>query len=201
MNWVDGEPLDEWVRRRPDRDPYETLNGTHSGHFTRAPVVHRDVKPTNILVTANGTVLVDFGLTRALPDGARLSGINGTVGYLAPEATDQGIYTPAIDRYALGAWRRARPADRRHDDRVVPSTDTSEAALVSAPQNRYRTTFTSKTLRLDPKATGRPVTRDCTMGPLGGWRWWGVEPLGPGSHPYRVARRNRKWPRLGLKSL
>lgn len=113
MNWVDGEPLDEWVRRRPDRDPFDALNlllGVataldlmHSGHFTRAPIVHRDVKPANILVTDQGTVLVDFGLTRALPDGPRLSGVTGTAGYLAPEATDVGEYTPATDRYALGA--------------------------------------------------------------------------------------------------
>ncbi len=113
MDWVDGEPLDEWVRRRPDRDPFEALSlllGVaaaldlmHSGHLTGAPVIHRDVKPSNILVTGEGTVLVDFGLTRAMPDGPRLSGIAGTVGYLAPEATDGGVYTQATDRYALGA--------------------------------------------------------------------------------------------------
>lgn len=113
MDWVDGEPLDEWVRRRPDRDPFEALklllavstalDLMHSGHFTQAPVVHRDVKPANILVTDEGTVLVDFGLTCALPDGPRYSGVIGTAGYLAPEATDDGVYTPATDRYALGA--------------------------------------------------------------------------------------------------
>lgn len=114
MNWVEGEPLDEWVRRRPDRDPFDALklllgvasalDLMHSGRATGGiPVVHRDVKPSNIVVTDDGTVLVDFGLTRGLPDGARLSGVMGTPGYLAPEAADAGIYTPAADRYALGA--------------------------------------------------------------------------------------------------
>lgn len=112
MSWVDGEPLDEWVRRRPDREPIATLklllpvasalDHMHSGHSTGVPVVHRDVKPANILVIGEGTVLVDFGLTRALPDGPRLSGVAGTLGYLAPEAVDEGSYTAATDRYALG---------------------------------------------------------------------------------------------------
>jgi hypothetical protein len=114
MNWVEGEPLDEWVRRRPDRDPFDALklllgvasalDLMHSGRATGGiPVVHRDVKPSNIVVTDDGTVLVDFGLTRGLPDGQRLSAVMGTPGYLAPEATEAGIYTPATDRYALGA--------------------------------------------------------------------------------------------------
>jgi len=113
MNWVEGEPLDEWVRRRPERDRVESLklllgvaaalDLMHSGRPTGGtPVVHRDVKPSNILVTDDGTVLVDFGLTRGLTDGQRLSGVTGTPGYLAPEATEAGLYTPASDRYALG---------------------------------------------------------------------------------------------------
>lgn len=112
MNWVEGEPLDEWVRRRPDRDCFNALklllgvaaalDLMHSGRATGGvPVVHRDVKPSNIMVTDEGTVLVDFGLTRGLPDAQRLSGVTGTVGYLAPEATDAGSYTPATDRYAF----------------------------------------------------------------------------------------------------
>lgn len=95
MNWVDGEPLNEWVRRRPDRDPFEALHlllgvGValdlmHSGYATGGiPVVHRDVKPSNILVTDEGAVLVDFGLTRGLPNGQRISGVTGTLGYLRP---------------------------------------------------------------------------------------------------------------------
>lgn len=114
MNWVEGEPLDEWARRDPDRDPFDALKVLlgvavaldlmHSGRATGGvPVLHRDVKPSNILVTDEGTVLIDFGLTRGLPDGPRLSGVTGTPGYLAPEATEAGIYTPATDRYAFGA--------------------------------------------------------------------------------------------------
>jgi len=114
MNWVEGEALDEWVRHRPDRYPFDALklllpvaaalDLMHSGRATGGvAVVHRDVKPSNIVITDEGSVLVDFGLTRGLPTGQRISGISGTLGYLAPEATDAGIYSPATDRYALGA--------------------------------------------------------------------------------------------------
>lgn len=114
MNWVEGEPLDEWVRRHPDRNPLEALKMLlevavaldlmHSGQSTGGtPVLHRDVKPSNVLVGSEGTVLVDFGLTRGLPEGHRLSGVVGTPGYLAPEAAGAGVYTPASDRYAFGA--------------------------------------------------------------------------------------------------
>lgn len=114
MNWVEGQPLDEWVRHRDDRDPIDDLKTLipvaaaldlmHSGRATGGvPVAHRDVKPSNILVGEAGSVLVDFGLTKGLPEGHRLSGVVGTPGYLAPEAVESGTYSPATDRYALGA--------------------------------------------------------------------------------------------------
>ncbi len=113
MNWVEGEALDEWVARRPERDVVESLkmliavgaalDVMHSGQMTGGvPVVHRDVKPANILVTPAGTVLVDFGMTRGLPTGSRQSGVTGTPGYIAPESIASGDYSPASDRYALG---------------------------------------------------------------------------------------------------
>jgi serine/threonine protein kinase len=114
MNWVEGESLDEWVRRRPDRDPLEALklllgmaaalDVMHSGQLTGGiPVMHCDVKPANVLVTTHGTVLVDFGLIRALPDGPRFSVVTGTPGYAAPEVVEAGVYSPAADRYSVGA--------------------------------------------------------------------------------------------------
>jgi serine/threonine protein kinase len=113
MNWVEGEPIDEWVRHRPERDPLDdlkilvqvgaALDLMHSGRATGGvPIVHRDVKPSNIIVTDRGAVLVDFGLTRGLADERRLTGITGTPGYLAPESVDDGLYSPASDRYAFG---------------------------------------------------------------------------------------------------
>ncbi|MDP9440715.1 MAG: protein kinase, partial [Actinomycetota bacterium] len=114
MNWIEGQPLDDRVAQKPDRDPFATLklllgvaaalDFMHSGRATgRTAVVHGDVKPSNILVNDEGTVLVDFGLCRGLPGGQCFSGVSGTRGYIAPEILEDGLYTPAGDRYAFGA--------------------------------------------------------------------------------------------------
>jgi len=148
MNWVEGEPLHEWVRRRPDRDPLETLklllgvasalDVIHSGQLTRGvPVVHCDVKPSNIVITAQGSVLVDFGLIRALPDGPRLSLVTGTPGYLAPEVVEEGIYTVAADRYALGAVAyfviTGNEPPKSHQPRVLRASLAAVPALAGQP--------------------------------------------------------------------
>ena len=115
MNWVEGETLDEWVRHRRDRNPIDDLKVLvpvaaasdlmHSGRATGGvPVVHRDIKPANILVTEHGSVLVDFGLTRGLPDGERLTGVVGTPGYLAPESTGAGTIQRLLTATPLEDW-------------------------------------------------------------------------------------------------
>ena len=66
-------------------------------------VVHRDVKPGNVVVSGARVKLVDFGISAAPGDDDRVSGeLLGTPAYLAPERLEHGVVRPATDVYALG---------------------------------------------------------------------------------------------------
>lgn len=111
MEYVDGEPLSARVRAVTRLDPATTMSmlaqaadALHTAHL--AGIVHRDVKPGNLLVKDDGTVvLVDFGIARSRTM-AGLTAANmvlGTASYMSPEqATGQPV-SAATDIYALGA--------------------------------------------------------------------------------------------------
>lgn len=73
-------------------------------HAHERGVVHRDVKPENLLVSSDGKLrLIDFGLALATePAGAKSTDLSGTAGYMAPERLAGGPATTFTDQYALG---------------------------------------------------------------------------------------------------
>ena len=75
------------------------------GHAHRQGIVHRDMKPENLMVTRDGDVKVaDFGLARAYADAqiTEAGNVTGTVQYLAPEQLRGEPADPRTDLYSLG---------------------------------------------------------------------------------------------------
>jgi eukaryotic-like serine/threonine-protein kinase len=70
-------------------------------HRLDPPLLHRDVKPDNLLIGSDGIRLVDFGLAARMHGRGLMAGAAGTTSYMAPEAAD-GVSIPASDVYSLG---------------------------------------------------------------------------------------------------
>src|SRR3954451_16740124 len=97
---ADGRPLQPEVARDVVA---QAADGVAAAH--RVGIVHRDVKPANLLLTPERQVKVtDFGVAR-VPDAAPLTltgQLVGTPHYLSPEQVEGATATPASDVYALG---------------------------------------------------------------------------------------------------
>ena len=92
----------------PTEDVLPALRRLAAGlaHLHARGVIHRDVAPGNVVLTADGAVLIDFD--RAVLAGEPLgasAGVTGTAGYVAPEEVLEGAaaVTPAVDVYGLCA--------------------------------------------------------------------------------------------------
>jgi serine/threonine-protein kinase len=145
-------------------DACQALNFSH-----QHGIVHRDVKPANIMISKSGAVKVmDFGIARALADSGnsvtRTAAVIGTAQYLSPEQARGESVDPRSDVYSLGcvlyemitgeppfvgdspvavAYQHVRedpvPPSQRHSG-ISPELDAVVLkALAKNPDNRYQT--------------------------------------------------------------
>lgn len=145
MEHVDGPSLREVLSSRGRLTPGEALAVLEPicRALVRAHslgVVHRDVKPENILVAADGSPkIADFGIARAVAETGhtQTGALIGSVHYLAPELVEGREASPASDQYALGVvafelvtGRKPLPGEspmaiaaRHAQERVPPPSD------------------------------------------------------------------------------
>jgi eukaryotic-like serine/threonine-protein kinase len=110
MELVEGEPLSAVLRREGRLDAEATLSvlqqtASALAEAHRVGLVHRDVKPCNILVRDDGSVkITDFGIAWSAGSVplTRTGQVIGTPQYLSPEVAEGHHATPASDVYALG---------------------------------------------------------------------------------------------------
>jgi WD40 repeat protein len=175
-------------------------------HAHRRGVLHRDLKPGNILLDENGEPRVgDFGLARRLDQSASQapSGVAGTVPYMAPEQArgDCGATTTAADVYSLGAILYELLTGRPP---FVGSNDLETLLMIlereAQPPSRHASgigrdleTICLKCLRKEPQAryasaaaladdldnwlAGRPVLARPVTTAERGWRWCRRNPV------------------------
>jgi serine/threonine-protein kinase len=110
MELVHGEPLSAILTRNGPLGPEVTLDVLHQTakalHVAHSSgIIHRDIKPGNLLVTSEGAIKVtDFGIARAMEAApvTQTGTVLGTAQYVSPEQAQGLPLTPATDLYSLG---------------------------------------------------------------------------------------------------
>src|SRR5215831_23018 len=121
MEYVEGDPLSKTLTKVGRLTPARTMSlvaqaadALQAAHDKG--IVHRDVKPANLLVRPNGTlVLTDFGIARSA-QASQLTAVGsvlGTASYISPEQASGHLATAASDIYALGVVAYQCLAGRR----------------------------------------------------------------------------------------
>jgi serine/threonine protein kinase len=214
MGLVEGETLAASLRRGPlppyrvielGRDLAEVLDYVHGNG-----IVHRDVKPSNVLVAPNGEVfLADFGISRLADAVGRLtrtSDVIGTAAYMAPEQVRGRIAEYAADVYSLALVLLECVTGRVE----YPGTGAEAAiARLSRPPNvpsDLPEPLAGALLAMtatDPEA--RPTAGQCAdwlasaVSPVGGYRTSLLPTAPPGTAEFPVPdtggkKRRRWWP-------
>jgi serine/threonine protein kinase len=114
MEFIQGETLEKYLERSPQKH-LSVKEALQLGiklcgvleylHTRQPPIIFRDLKPSNVMLTPDGEVyLIDFGIARLFKPGQQKDTIAfGSPGYAAPEQYGKAQTTPRSDIYSLGA--------------------------------------------------------------------------------------------------
>jgi hypothetical protein len=155
MSLIEGKDLGELLKRQPHghfpveeaveyvRQACEALQYVHDQH-----IVHRDVKPQNLICGGDGVVLVDFGIATEVEEEDQGTVGIGTPKFMAPEVFAGGVVSPRSDVFGLAAtlWTLlvGKPpvyGERRKLTDLLPQVpeglqETVEAGLQMIPERR-----------------------------------------------------------------
>jgi serine/threonine-protein kinase len=175
MEHLEGGSLEDRLRDEGPQQPKRALAWLEQAAAAldaahRSGVVHRDVKPGNLLLAGDGTIRVaDFGVaTAAGLDPLTMTGtVLGTAGYLAPEQARGEPTTPATDRYALGVVAFELLTGKRPFESDSPTAEAAAHVHAEVPSVRERSDLP---LELDPvfrrALAKRPEQRHATCAQL-----------------------------------
>ncbi len=190
MRYVEGSDLRTLVRAEQRLEPAraahivaQVASALDAAHARG--IVHRDVKPANVLLGANDhAYLTDFGLTKRVTShtgSTRDGGWVGTLGYVAPEQIRGERLDARADVYALGcvlyhslSGVAALPARERRGDAVgAPQRRPALAARPRARASRRASTPSSRARwpRTPTTASPRPATSAARRWPPRAGRW------------------------------
>jgi serine/threonine-protein kinase len=169
-----------------------------------AGIVHRDVKPHNILLEGDRAYLTDFGLAKALGDSGVLSGTSvvGTAEYMSPEQWRGAKVGPAADVYSLGcvlyeAVTGVVPYARRAGDidPVMPRglDAVIEHAVAKDPAHRFATAGELIEAARERQGATPAATRVLTEAPEGATVPLGIAARGWPAWRRRLGPRAKQW--------
>lgn len=169
MEYVEGEDLERRVARSGPLPEEAALTATLGaaqglGYAHTRGIVHRDVKPANLMISTHGEVkVIDLGLAKAIDTTRQLGATVGTLGtplYMAPEQWQGADVGPAADVWALGAvlyflltGHSLVPAEGASTTSIrdlVTSKQFADAAIAALKVSRNVKRVLRRCLALDP---------------------------------------------------
>ncbi|MFN2469934.1 MAG: protein kinase [Gaiellaceae bacterium] len=203
MRYVEGEDLESALVREGRLDDERSLSVLEAvaraldAAHTRG-LVHRDVKPANVLISGEIVYLTDFGLTKTVADETRLTSTGqfmGSVDYVAPEQIEGKALDGRADVYALAcmAYRLLTgrlPYEHEQDVAVIYAHLAEDPPMLSALRSELAAADAVLASALAKSAEQRPVSATAFVAGLASAL--APAPARPAEPPAPAAERERK---------